>query len=186
MLDLTLQVWGGLFYLLNKVFLAAAERKPKTRWRTYAWVVYLIGLPPWVWIFVLKHNWIAASLEAAGAPSMFLGLAIALGYLGLSWLRWLDRGSLLFVILGICYSLYDFGGLVVLNQYLELAMAVGFLVGTYLIAKLRPAGYLWFLLMNAANAALMAREHYPWLVAQQILSIIFVADAFYNARKSTS
>ncbi len=78
-----MQLLGGGFYLLQKVFLSVAERKERKnptdkRWRVWAWALYLCGLPPWVVLFVLNHNWIAAALEASGAPAMILALTIAL------------------------------------------------------------------------------------------------------------
>jgi hypothetical protein len=178
-----LQIWGGVFYLLNKIFLAFAEksegRNPTDkRWRIWAWVVYLIGTPPWVAIFVMKRNWIAAALEVGGIPAMILGLIIALRGKGKEpqWLHWIAIGA---IALGLGYSLYDFGGFKTLNQTLELAIVSGLLVGTYLLAEEQPSGYLWFIFMCSANTVLMWRHQYPWLVAQQIVSLAFIGYAYY-------
>ena len=198
-----LQLWGGVFYLLNKIFLSLAERagekepEKRTRWRIKAWTVYLVGLPAWVIIFVQERNWIAAALESSGAPSMLLGLTTDFKKLNdlkegkiskeetAEGLGWLDLLSVVAIILGLGYSLYDFGGLNTINQGLELAVATGFLFGTYLIAKDKISGYYWFMLMNLSNAVLMYVQSYPWLVLQQIISLCFVADALRSRRKSS-
>src|SRR3954470_14263929 len=93
-----LQWLGGVFFLLNKVFFSVAEHVQVSgrdaaarRWRIAAWAIYLCGLPPWIIIFVLSHNWIAASLEAGGAPAMLLGLVIAIRGKTVAAPGWLDR-----------------------------------------------------------------------------------------------
>jgi hypothetical protein len=160
----------------------------KRNWCIASWVVYLIGLPPWVWIFCLERNWIAASLEAGGAPAMVLGLVIALRGrqdepTWLQWFKYIVIG--IAVLAGFGYSWQMFRGITTLNQVLELGIVVGFLVGTILLANKKPSGYLWFLLMNGSNAWLMAVEHYPWLVVQQVVSFLFIADAFLIQRRRT-
>jgi hypothetical protein len=90
------------------------------------------------------------------------------------------------MVLGVGYSWYDFGTLATLNQLLEMAMVAGFLIGTYLLAKQKHWGYLWFMLMNVANGVLMYREHYPWLVVQQAVSLAFVTYAFYRSQNVPS
>ena len=181
-----LQWIGGVFYLLNKIFFSLTERnqaeKKKRQWRIASWVVYLIGLPPIVALFALKRNWMAASVEAGGAPAMLIGLIIALRGQGQEP-RWLDWVARITVVLGITYSLIDFGGITTINQVLELGVVVGFLVGTYLLAKQRPGGYYWFMLMNGSNAMLMAVEDYHIMAIQQVLSFIFIFDALLIERR---
>ncbi|MFC1662982.1 nicotinamide mononucleotide transporter [Patescibacteria group bacterium] len=170
-----------MFYLLNKIFFSRAERSQSViaarRWRIASWAVYLLGLPPWLIIFVSERNWIAAGLEAGGTPAMLLGLIIALRGKGRAP-RWLDYVALLAITVGIIYSLKDFGGLNTINQYLELGLTLGFLVGTYQLAKEKPQGYLWFILMNLSCGSLMAVQHYYWLMLQQMVSLGFVIDAY--------
>lgn len=199
-----LQLWGGILYLLNKIFLSQAERagekEPvrRTEWRIKAWIAYLTGLPAWTFIFVQERNWIAAALECSGVPSMLLGLTTDLRKLKqlkedanqkeeevTNELGWLDLLSVVAIILGLGYSLYDFGGLNTINQGLELAVVTGFLLGTYLIAKDKISGYYWLMLMNLSNASLMYVQSYPWLVLQQLISLCFVADALRFRRKSS-
>jgi len=124
----------------------------------------------------------AASVEAGGATSMILGLVIARRGLG-KVPKWLDYIARAAAVLGIAYSLYDLGGLTAITQLFELGIVVGFLVGTYLLAKQKPSGYPWFMLMNLSNAVLMALEGYPWLTMQQIFSFCFVLDAFLMQRE---
>jgi len=66
----------------------------------------------------------------------------------------------------------------VLTQWAELGVVVGFLVGTYRLAKDRLDGYLWFLLMNASAGILVYMQGYYWLALQQALSLGFVLDAY--------
>ncbi|MAF81114.1 hypothetical protein CL628_03835 [bacterium] len=180
MLHISLQVWAGVFYLLNKIFLSRKERTEgvvKRRWHIAAWIAYPIGLPAWVIIFISERNWIAAAVESGGAPAMLMGLIIAIRGKGKEP-RWLDFVALVAIVGGFGFSLWDFGGLTVLNQWLETGIVVGFLVGTYLLAKEIPSGYLWFMFMNVLTATLMFREQYYWLAGQQIVSLGFVIDAY--------
>ena len=187
MLNLILQIWGGAFYLLNKIFFSQAERsKQETqekKWRVASWAVYLIGLPAWVIIFVTERNWMAAAVETGGAPAMFMGLIIALRGKD-NKPKQLDHIARIFIIFGIIFSIYDFGGITTINQVLEIGIIMGFLIGTYLLAKKNKTGYLWFMMMNTSNTGLMIVQHYPWLALQQIISLLFVLDAYKNSKKS--
>ena len=185
-----LQLLGGGFYLLNKIFLSFSERarnrgdEAKARhWRIASWVVYLVGLPSWVIIFISWRNWIAASVEASGAPAMILGLIIALRGTTKNPPRWLDRLALVCIPLGFAYSLYDFGGLNTINQWLEIGLVGGFLIGTYLLAKERASGYLWYVLMHVTCGWLMWIQDCPWLFLQQVVSLGFIADAYFMTRR---
>jgi len=181
MINLFLQLWGALFYLLNKIFFSMAERtsntQDKRKWLILAWTVYLIALPAWVIVFIVKDNWIAAAVEAGAAPSMLIGLCIALRGRGKEpfWLNWLSN---LAVVAGLGLSLYNFGGITSISQILELGIAAGFLIGTYQLAKQNPQGYLWFILGNVSCAMLMGLEGYNLLMIQQLISLIFVVDAY--------
>jgi hypothetical protein len=145
-------------------------------WRLWSWGIYLAGLPAWVIIFVSEHNWIAATVESGGAPAMAIGFIIALRGHGNepAWLDYLARFS---VVFGLAASLYEFGGITTLNQVFELAIAAGFLMGTYLTAKDSVQGYFWLMLGNVSCAALMGIQEYWILSAQQMVSLIFVIDA---------
>ncbi|MBT3337133.1 MAG: hypothetical protein HN855_09295 [Anaerolineae bacterium] len=185
MATIAFQIWGGIFYLLNKVFFSRAERsnseQQKKNWRVWAWIVYLLGVPAWVIIFVLEHNWIAAAIETGGAPAMIIGLSIAIRGLGHEP-RWLDILAKMMIGIGLTLSLYDFGGITTFNQILELGIAVGFLVGTYLLAKEKAQGYFWFIGMNIFTATLMGLQNYPLLMVQQLISLGFVLDAYFVQR----
>jgi len=183
MLILLLQFWGGSFYLLNKLFFSRAERaatlQPQQRWRIRAWAAYLIGLPPWVYIFISERNWIAAAVESSGVPAMLIGLSAAWhGHTQFRKRVWLDHLAKLMIIVGLGLSFHDFGGLTTLNQILELGVASGFLLGTYLLAKSKPQGYFWLLVGNVSAASLMMRQGYFLLMAQQLFSFILVFDAY--------
>lgn len=186
MLRIFLQIWGGLLYLLNKIFFSVVEKseddREKRQWRIATWVVYIVGLPAWIVIFVQERNWMAAAVEAGGAASMLLGLMNAIRGIEKN-LKWLDWFARIIAVAGIGYSVYDFNGIRTWNQGLELGIVIGFLLGTYLLAQEKPIGYLWFALMNISAGPLMFIEHYPWLFGQQFVSLMFVLDAYYAARK---
>ena len=176
-MSLILQVWGGGFYLLSKLFLALGEGRQRTSsTKTWGWVFYLTGLPAWIVILVLEKNWITAAIELGSAPSMMLGLTLALSKTGEAPAP-LEKLSLLFayalIPLGVGYSLYDYGGLTSVTQALEVGAVVGFLGGTYLLAKAKRSGWLLFVFMNASVALLMLIQDIPVLVAQQLLSLCF-------------
>lgn len=180
MFTLLLQLWGGLFYLLNKLFFSKAERATnnldKQKWRVRAWTVYLIGLPPWVVIFISERNWIAAAVESSSVPAMLIGLSTA--QKGQNQKQpWLDSAAKLMVVIGLGLSLYDFGGITTMNQVLEIGVAAGFLMGTYLLAKEKSQGYFWLMLGNISAASLMGFQGYYVLMIQQILSLGLVIDA---------
>ena len=188
MLNILLQIWGGLFYLLNKLFFSKAERavnqRHQQKWRLLAWTSYLIGLPPWVFIFISERNWIAAAVESSGVPAMLIGLSAARqGHIQLHENVWLDYLAKLMIIIGLGLSFYDFGGLATLHQFLELGIAAGFLMGTYLLAKSKPQGYFWLTLGNMSAALLMMRQGYFLLMTQQIISFGVVIDAYRVQRR---
>ena len=186
MIDISLQIWGGLFYLLNKVFFSQAERSKTINgrkiWRIRSWIVYLAGLPAWVVVFISEHNWIAAGVESGGAPAMLVGLIIALRGHGAEP-KWLDSISKISVLVGLALSVYEFGGIKNLSQFLELGIAAGFLMGTYMMAKDNAQGYLWLMLGNVSCASLMGIEGYFIFMTQQLVSLAFVTDAFLTRRK---
>ena len=186
-MDITLQVWGGVCYLLNKVFLSHAEGiKDDKRWRVCAWAVYLAGLPAWVIILILKRDWMAAAIEAGGAPAMILGLVAAI--MGLKQTPGLlKKGAGVFayglLAVGVAYSLYDFGGITAFSQVLEIGVILGFLAGSYLLAKENAIGWLFFMLMNISMGTLMAIQGKPILVIQQTASLCFVFRGFFRSRR---
>lgn len=188
MLNFLLQIWGGTFYLLNKLFFSKAERavnQPyQQKWRLRAWSSYLIGLPPWVFIFISERNWIAAAVESSGVPAMLIGLSAALqGHTKLHEYVWINHLAKLMIIIGLGLSFYDFGGLATLNQFLELGIAAGFLMGTYLLAKSKPQGYFWLTVGNISAALLMMRQGYFLLMTQQFISLSLVIDAYRVQRR---
>ena len=191
MFTLFLQITGGLCYFSNKLFFAAAERTEdsisRQKWRTAAWIVYLLGVSPWVAIFLAEHDWIAAAIESSGIPAMLMGLVHVRRRKDHSSLsRRLDILSRIMITAGLAVSLYDFGGITTLNQLIELGIAAGFLFGTYFLAKSSSAGYLWLLVGNVSAALLMMRQGYYILMGQQLLSMLPVAYALISHRKRTA
>ena len=190
-MDIILQAWGGGFYLLNKIFLALAEgKKPKVKrqLRIIGWIIYILGVPPWVIILFNQHAWIAASVEIGGVPSMLLGLFIAYQSHNSSNRALNLTASIstyVFLILGVCYSVYDYGGITSVSQLLEVGVMFGFLIGSYLLAKNNSSGWVFFILMNGSMAALMFIQHKPLLSIQQLISLGFVLYGFTVSLKAT-
>lgn len=189
-MDLALQIWGGGCYLLNKVFFAVSEsrkRHIKRKLKLLGWTVYLLGVPAWVIILLNKQNWIAASIEAGGVPSMFLGLYTVYNN-SLTPNTVLDRIASFFtygsLTLGFSYSLYDYGGITSFSQILEIGVMLGFLLGSYLLAKNNSTGWLFFMLMNGSMASLMLIQNKPLLTLQQIASLGFVIYGYLASRKA--
>ena len=182
MKHLGLQIVGGVLYLLNKVFLDLMERRRNHdeeafwHWRRWAWIVYLVGLPPVVMILLLERDWILGAIEIGGLPAMLCGLVAAMSRKEAP--KWLDRIALVAIPIGLTLSLLDHGGLASVTQLCEIGGSAGFLVGTYLLSKDRQSGYGWFMLMNVATGALLYLQNYVLFVPQQILSVVFIADAY--------
>ncbi len=186
-MDLILQIWGGSCYLTNKMLFSLSEGRSGSRGkrgRVAGWIVYLLGVPPWVIILLSQRNWIAASIEAGGIPAMVFGLVNALGD-GKEISRRGDRitsaVTYAFILLGLGGSLLDRGGLVSLSQFLEILVTAGFLLGSYLLAKRHAAGWLFFMLMNGSMGALMLLQGKPVLAMQQGISLGFVIYGYAKA-----
>ncbi len=190
-MDLVLQAWGGGLYLLNKVFFALAEGRPEATKRKLSiigWTVYILGVPAWVIILVSKHDWIAAAIEAGGVPAMLFGLFNVWQNTG-SPNKTLDITASLFtyaaLLFGVGYSLYDYGGITSWTQILEIGVMIGFLIGTYLLAKKNSYGWLFFMLMNGSMATLMFLQDKPLLGMQQLVSLCFVLYGFTAAMRAS-
>lgn len=191
-MDLILQIWGGSFYLINKVLFALSEGlhgKTKKNLKITGWSIYILGVPAWVIILVGHQDWIAASIEAGGIPAMLLGL----------YNTYHDHKrphrtfnicvtlcTYSFLVFGLIYSLNLHGGITSVSQVLEVGVMLGFLLGSYYMAKNNPNGWLFFMLMNLSMASLMFLQDKPILMAQQLLSLCFVVYGFNKTRKSLS
>lgn len=189
-MDLMLQIWGGLFYLVNKILFAFSEGKQgktKKNLKVSGWVIYILGVPAWVIILVDHDDWIAASLEVGAIPAMLLGLYNTIrdhksAHKAFnSFVAVCTYSSLLF---GLGYSLYVYGGVTALSQILEVCAMLGFLMGSYHLAKDSHIGWLFFMLMNLSMAGLMFLQGKPILMIQQLLSLCFVFYGFKQSRKS--
>lgn len=190
-MDIILQVWGGGFYLLNKIFFAFAEGKnenTKRQLKISGWTIYILGVPAWVIILISKHDWIAASIETGGVPSMLFGL-FTVYQNAESPNKIFDiiasSFTYAFLILGVSYSVYDYGGITSVSQILEIGVMIGFLIGSYLLAKNNSYGWLFFMLMNGSMAALMLIQNKPFLSIQQLVSLCFVIYAFAIVLKTS-
>lgn len=158
------------------------------RIRVLGWVMYILGVPPWVIILVSNQNWIAASIEAGGLPAMFLGLYVSCNRgnrPGKSIYTLVTCLTYIALAFGVSNSLYVNGGLTSLSQFLEIGVMFGFLLSGYYIAKDNSVGWLYFMLGNVSMAALMYIEGALILMTQQLISLVFVIYGYRKAlRKS--
>jgi len=190
-MDLFLQIWGGSFYLTNKILLSiAGSRPPKSQrfFKLAGWTIYILGVPAWVIILASKQNWIAASIEIGGVPAMLLGLYNVYKKEGASS-RYFDIITLSIIYialaLGVGGSLLEYGGINSISQLLEFGIMIGFLVGSYFLARNMATGWLFFILMNSSTAILMFIQNKPILSIQQLISLCFVIYGYKLAVKST-
>ncbi|MEE4252949.1 MAG: hypothetical protein V2I50_02790 [Desulfuromusa sp.] len=189
-MNLFLQIWGGGFYLANKILLAFAEGRPQKSKRSLklvGWLIYILGVPAWVIILISKQNWIAASIEVGGVPSMLLGLYNVYKKMETSNSRldlFAKSVTYLSLTLGVGYSMLENGGLNSVTQLLEIGVMIGFLLGSYFLAKNQSFGWLFFILMNGSMATLMFIQSKPILAIQQLCSLCFVLYGFIVAIKS--
>lgn len=192
-MDTFLQLWGGIFYLLNKILLSFSEgtkkEKLQRKLRIWSWILFLIGVPAWIIILSIKRDWIVASIEIGGVPSMILGIIIAINGTDHKF-KWLERVSkwcvYVFLVVGISASLYDFGGITSISQVLEICVIVGYLLGIYLLAKKKSGGWLFFMLMNTSMVVLMLMQDKPYLAIQQGISVLFCVYGFIKSKDKTN
>jgi len=191
-MDLVLQIWGGTFYLSNKILLALSESRTgpaKRKFNLSAWLTYLIGVPAWVAILVSHSNWIAASIEAGATPAMLLGLYNAYhdnkkpNKIFNNIVTVITYSSIIF---GLSYSINHNSGITSTSQILEIAMMLGFLLGSNYLARGNNIGWLFFMLMNLSTASLMLLQEKPILMVQQLLSLCFVIYGYNKARLKQS
>jgi len=187
-IDLFLQIWGGIGYLLAKILLALAEGMNNNRkLRIIGWFSYLIGIPAWVILLAGKNNWVVASIDLGSVPSMILGIILA-------WKQNIQVNkifdmfvkffTLFMIILGTVYSIYYFHGITTFSQILEILITFGFLFGSYLLAKSNPAGWLLFALMCTCMGILMLIQDKYLLVLQQGISLIVIIIGYIRAVKA--
>lgn len=187
-MNILLQIWGGGFYLLSKILLSRAQGEADNKsLKIGGWAFYLLGVPAWFILLATKHDWIAATIEVGGVPSMLLGLFLAIKGIKFAPRR-LDGITMGFayvmLFIGIAYSLIEHNGIRTLSQILEMGVMVGFLSGTYLIAKENHSGWLFFMMMNISMALLMLMRSNTILVAQQMISLYFVWQGYRRSSLS--
>ncbi|AEF84960.1 putative membrane protein [Treponema primitia ZAS-2] len=185
-MDSFLQIWGGAGYLLAKIFLSHAEGiRNDRKWRVAGWFIYILGLPAWVILLGGRQNWIAAANEAGGAPSLILGLVLA--WKGQPRARpAVDLAVRIFtylmILAGLVYSFYSFGGLTTISQVLEIGVTIGFLLGSFFLARRNPAGWLLYALMVLSMGTLMFIQGKVILIVQQAVSLVFVVIGFVRGK----
>jgi len=186
-IDLFLQIWGGIGYLLAKILLAFAEGMDNGRkLRIIGWFSYLIGIPAWIILLAGKNNWVVASIDLGSVPSMILGIVTAWKQdiqVNKAFDMFVKVFTFFMIILGTIYSVYYFHGITAFSQILEIIITFGFLLGTYLLAKKNPVGWLLFALMCTCMGILMFIQDKTLLVFQQGISLIVVIAGYIRAIK---
>ena len=145
-IDLFLQIWDGIGYLLAKILLAIAEGKEYGRkLRTVGWFSYLAGIPAWVIILTSKNDWVAAANDIGSIPSMILGITTVWkqnSQVNKTYEKFVKFFAIFMIRTGIIYSIYHFHGIGTFTQVLEIFVIIGFLGGSYLLAKkIQMAGF---------------------------------------------
>jgi len=182
-----LQWWGGIGYLLSKIFIVRSEFLENGRnSRLIGWFAYLVGMPAWVILLLSKQSWIASAVEIAGIPSVILGIV-------LTWKqnnspnKYIDGSIRVFIalviLLGVVTSIYTFGGIKTLSQVLEILIIFGILISNYLLARKNPFGWLTFTLGLTSTSILMYIQNKPILFIQQLVSLIPVIIGFIVCMK---
>lgn len=187
--EIICQILGGGFYLLNKIFLSLGERKGEKKFwklnmKAWSWISFLIGIPFWLYLFLIDKNYIALGLESSAIPSLILGLIISIKGLKTKEPLWIKYFVIFSVIFGLYFSIDHYHGLNNLTQISEIVMVSTFLIGTYYLAKQRNIGYLYYILMHIACIYLMYLNEYKGLMLQQLISIGFVIDAYIISKNT--
>ena len=186
-IDLFLQIWGGLGYLLAKILLAIAEGSSDSRkWRIAGWFSYLIGIPAWVILLASKNSWIVAAIDLGSIPSMILGIVGAWkkgAQVNKAFDAFVKFFTFFMIMAGISYSIYFFHGITAFSQVLEILITFGFLLGSYLLAKKNPSGWLLFALMCVCMGVLMFLQGKFLLIFQQGVSLIVVIVGYIKAMR---
>jgi hypothetical protein len=188
--DLFLQIWGGIGYLLAKTVLAVAEGMENNRkLRIIGWFSYLIGIPAWVILLAGKNNWVVAAIELGSVPSMILGIIIAWKQniqINKVFDMFVKFFTFFMIILGTVYSIYFFHGITTFSQILEIIITFGFLLGSNLLAKSNPAGWLLYALMCTCMGILMLIQDKYLLVLQQGISLVVIIFGYIRAIKKSN
>ncbi len=138
-------------------------------------------------ILIAERNWIAASIEIGGLPAMFFGLSNVYQRVKVpspTFDRVTATEPYASLALGLGYSLWDRSGITSLSQLLECGVMVGFLMGSYLLAKQNVKRWIFFMLMNVSMAILMLIQHKPISGFQQLASLGFVIYGFIVASRN--
>jgi hypothetical protein len=184
-IDLLLQIWGGTFYLLAKILLAVAEGLNNGRkCRIIGWFSYLLGIPAWVILLISNNNWVVASNEIGSVPSMILGIITAWNQnikVNKIFDRFVKYFTFSMITFGVVYSIYYFHGVTTFTQLLEIFVIIGFLSGSYFLAKTNLKGWLFFALMCISMLILMLVQNKILLAILQGFSIIVIIFGYTKA-----
>jgi hypothetical protein len=186
-IDIGLQIWGGIGYLLAKILLATAESMNDSRkLRIAGWSSYLVSVPAWIILMVGKNDWLVTGTDMGSIPTMILGIAAA-------WKRdtpvpkFFDAFAkiitYLMIVLGFIYSIYYFHGIKTFTQILEILITIAFLLGSYLLAKQKPEGWLLYMLSGICMIILLLIQSKILLIFQQVISLIVEIIGYIKAVK---
>jgi peptidoglycan/LPS O-acetylase OafA/YrhL len=186
-MEMFLQCWGGAGYFFSKVFIVRAEFLENHRnCRLIGLILYLLGMPAWIILFISRQNWMAAATEAAGIPALIFGIVMTWkqSYNPNKNIDWIIRiFTCLMILSGVAYSIYIFNGISKLSQVLEIIIIVTVLSSNYLLAKKNPYTWLTFSAALIATSILMYIQDKPILCIQQLVSLIPVIIGFIKCMK---
>ena len=185
--DLFLQIWGGTGYLLAKILLAISEGMENGRkWRIIGWFSYLIGIPAWVILLVSKNDWVIAANDIGSIPAMILGIITAWkqnSQVNKAYEKFVKFFTIFMITMGIAFSIYYFHGITTISQVLEILVIIGFLGGSYLLAKNNQNGWLFFIVMCISIIILMLTQDKVLLAILQGIALIVVIIGYIRAKQ---
>ncbi len=178
-----LQVFGGGFYLLSKVFLSLAGESLLLR--RIGWSVYIAGVPFWMMLLWIKSDYIVLGLEFGGGLILVYALikTFQKEVKGTTKLDIAANGLcviLFFVALYYTLGTKGFG----FHPFLEVVIAFSFAISIMMLAKKDDRGWYVMLLLHVATGTLMYRQDVWLLAIQQAISGCFALWAIYKYWKS--
>ena len=173
-------IWESVYKFLESLNIN------ETKLKTWAWASLLIGIPFWLILFKIQNNSIALALEASAIPSIVIGLIFSVKGLDKKEPFWIKYVVICSIVYGLHQSISYYNGINNEIQITEIIMAFTFLIGNYYLTKGQNICYLYYILMHISCIYLMYLNEYHGLMVQQLISIIFVVDAYIISKSKAS
>lgn len=181
-MEALLLITGGSLYLSSKTFLFSGElskdeMKSKES-RLLSWIFCLTASMPIFFWFLNHGNYIASLIILA---SGFVA-AIHILMTAMNWKESAKKTTIatcIIVATSLPFSLHEFQGITTQTQMIEIAMAVGFLFGTYLLGIRDVRGHLGIAVMDVSSGALFFIQGYNLMAFQQAISVCLVIGTLF-------